>query len=188
MGRLILFSGGVESTALLTIADRHNDTALLVNDVSHERDATANMVDAMKVLSAMAFRVITVDMCVWGGNFPRRTFVQQMWGFMAACSLVCSKHDVFNVVWYGMHKGEPNEGLNRQQHYAATYGFERAHGMQVMSPLHDETKAQQWARIPDYVRPLVRNCYTLNNCGHCRKCTELKALPGSFWNKELPNG
>lgn len=180
MGRLILFSGGVESTALLTIANRHNDMALFVNDTSHHLDRTADMNAAANVLRAMAFPMLSVDLCVWGGNLRRRPFVQQMWSFMAACSLVLAKHDAFNEIWYGMHRGEPNE-VCRHQHYAAVHGFEKAHGVHVTSPLIRETKEQQWERIPAHVRPLVRNCFTADACGTCKKCAQLKQLPGSFW-------
>lgn len=180
--RLILFSGGVESTAMLTMADPKRDVVLTVRDYG-EPDPLFEELAVARICGNLGFSVNFAYMNCGTAREPS-TFTYQLFALMAAASMWVSKRPEITEVWHGMHSGGPNANI-KEAYYRTIHGWAVLHPkVHFYSPLDHETKAEQWARISDKIRPFVRNCLHGNACGACRKCIDLKALPGSFWSTQ----
>lgn len=179
--RLILFSGGVESTALLSLK-QPNDVVFVVDELSSNYGPSFNRA-AVQWISAhypVAVEYATIDIGFRAFDMP---FLYSFWGIMAAVGLRCARDMSIKEVWYGMHNGEPYSRM-RPQFDRIVDGFKVTHpDVEFKSPLYHLTKEQQWKdHIPDRIKPYVRNCVYTEACGKCLKCKELQKLPGSFWN------
>lgn len=193
MSRLLLFSGGVESTAMMTIKNPE-DPVITIQDISPGEEATFNRLAVQNIAAAMNF---DVEFCTFHIPFqrPKRSWNYQMWYFLPIAGLRIIKDRRITELWYGGEKAgseppftegvtsldEPNKKYKRLK---AAWDTMFPH-VPLVFPLEQYTKQEQWAFIPDHVKPLVRTCVTNihptedKNCGICRKCQELKLLPGS---------
>jgi 7-cyano-7-deazaguanine synthase in queuosine biosynthesis len=178
MTRLILFSGGVESTAMLA-RSAPGDIALTIFDAG-EPDPTFDRWGVTGIALALERRLAFGRLDI-GKARDRRAFVYQTFALTAGASLWVSKDPSITEVWYGLKKGDPTPNVAEQYHRCMD-GWAAMHpGVPFRAPLIDLTEAEQWLQIPAKVRSMVRNCLFGTDCGTCRKCVKLKALPGSFW-------
>jgi len=176
--RLILFSGGVESTALLTLYQPGDHVMV----VEHAHDKTSDPMAPFKILKAMGIENVIKPRFDLGVPTNGPAMYQLHW-LLAVAGVFVEKRVRIRQVWYGLHQGEPHEPRTRGEYERLKTMWAAWHPqVSLVSPFIHLTKDWQWDLIPDEVRPLVRNCLTLNDCGTCRKCLELKALPGSFWS------
>jgi hypothetical protein len=178
MPRLILFSGGVESTAMLS-RSAPDDIALSIYDRG-EPDPTFDVVATIGIAKALERRQVFAHLDV-GVMRARDAFVYQTFALTAAASLWVSKDPSITAVWYGLKKGDPTPNV-ADQYWLCMEGWAAMHpNVLFTAPFLELDEREQWELIPAAVRPLVRNCLTVKDCGTCRKCLKLKALPGSFW-------
>lgn len=192
MKRLILFSGGVESTALLTIKSTE-DVVITIEDTSPGETATFNKQAVLNIAAAMQ---CDVKFCTVFTPYERpRTndqthWVYQLWPFLAVASTWCAKDPSITALWYGGEYGGVDLLYDPWKKYVQLRdGWNLMHpNVPIVFPLEAYTKVEHWDMIPDHVKPLVRTCL-LNvhpdkdeNCGTCRKCLELKSLAGSCFN------
>jgi len=197
MKRLILFSGGVESTALLTIKSTE-DVVITIEDTSPGETATFNKQAVLNIAAAMQ---CDVKFCTVFTPYERpRTndqthWVYQLWPFLAVASAWCAKDPSISTIWYGyslpQDESDGTDSLYAPwKKYAQLYdGWNIMHPtVSIVFPTKEYTKLQHWEMIPDHVKPLVRTCLKNvhpdkdENCGTCRKCLELKSFPGSCFN------
>lgn len=189
MKRLILFSGGVESTALLTIK-QETDVVITIEDTSPGETPTFNRQAVLNI--AHAFNT-EVQFCTIFTPYERpktmdtKYWVYQLWPFLAVASAWCAKDPSITELWYGGEYGGVDLLYDPWKKYVQLHdGWNIMHPtVPIVFPLEAYTKEQHWELIPDHVKPLVRTCI-LNvhpekdeNCGKCRKCLELKMLRGS---------
>lgn len=182
--RLILFSGGVESTALLTIADKKD--LLLICDIPRK--------DFVGGLDHTKCRTIAA---IYGNEyiefkFPVRIegkqWMHQINWFIFACHLVAESRGDISEVWLGMHHDESYRVNNYHYPIDRRRILEKCmtawHVLQpkikFLIPLEFETKDKQWQRIPDNVKKYVNWCNHNNDCGVCRKCLEFKKYCGEM--------
>lgn len=180
MKRLVLFSGGVESTALLTLAIPGHDVVLFVHAPDEAPTALCN--DAERVAKSMGFE-LSVGFLGTGttGNFLNPAY--QLYWLLAVASVRVKQVPQITEVWYGLHTGEPHAERVQEDFIRLKKAWEILHpGVLLRWPLYSKTKEEQWELIPAATKKLVRNCDFVRNCGQCPKCKELKALPGSFWS------
>lgn len=174
---------------------RSDDIVVTIEDISPGEVPTYNKIAVERIAATMGF---AVDFCTINIPFrrPREHFVYQMWPFFLVSGLLIEKNTAITEVWYGGEKAgaEPpfTEGadttlLDPRKKYTqlmAGWNLLFPHAPLVF-PLESLTKQEQWALIPAHVKPLVRTCLQNVthgrdiNCGICRKCAELKLLPGS---------
>lgn len=177
--RLILFSGGVESTALLTLAKPDD---IVLNVVAEGEPKTSSWRAIENIARHFDIRVERAYISSGGASEEGRSVYQLYW-LTAVASLRVMQKPKITEVWYGLHAGEPHAGSVQEDFIALRKTWEAVHpNVKLMWPLYHLTKEQQWDLIPEEIRYMVRNCYYLNNCGTCKKCLELKSLSGSFWD------
>lgn len=180
MKRLVLFSGGVESTALLTLANPERDVVLFV-DATGEM-STALQADARRVAKSMGFELKSGFLAT-GATGSTISPMYQLYWLLAVASVRVKQTPDITQVWYGLHAGEPHAERVQEDFVRLREAWKIVHPNVLLRwPLYSKTKEEQWELIPAATKKLVRNCDFVRNCGHCPKCTELKALPGSFWS------
>ena len=167
--RLILLSGGVESTALLT-QSTPEDIAMVVeptfiNDLSTYRRSSVE-------LMAKRFGVKLVSAKADVPDLGSRKFVHQMTTFISLASLVVARNPQITEVWCGRNKAEPAENIKEyieqcMQAWAILHPL-----VPFKHPLDHLSKAEQWALIPKEIKPLVSSCIHHRFCGVCYKCRE----------------
>lgn len=178
--KLILFSGGVESTALLTKASPE-DIALVIEPTfttelpTYRRGVVETLAKRFGVKLAYA-RAQIPDL---GGS----DFVHQMTTFISIASIAVTRNSKISEVWCGRNSLEPAEGIR-------DYIQRNMRAWQLLHPqvpflhsLDHLTKQEQWNLIPEDVKPLVSSCIHHNFCGSCYKCKEwtwiLENLPSN---------
>lgn len=183
MNRLILFSGGVESTALLSIATP-NDIIVTIRDESPNGIPLTYEPGAVRSISK--YYGFKVNYC--SINLPydpgQPKFVYQVWLFHSIVSLWLAKDSSVKEVWYGLNKEEYSK-VYKDFHKIKDAWPILHPSVELKHPLVHLSKKEQWNLIPDVVKPMVRTCLVNFNCQQCRKCLELKELKGSILNKSL---
>lgn len=190
MKRLILFSGGVESTALVTIK-QDTDVVITIEDTSTGERPSFHRPAILNIAEQLHF---SVQFCSF--TLPcvrnRMHFAYQLWSFACVAALWLTKDPAITEVWYGLNKSSiPEHDIHhpRKRFAQLEAGWNAWHPtIPLQFPLKDYTKIEQWKMIPDHIKPLVRTCvhniYPERdvNCGHCHKCEELRLLKGSCLN------
>jgi len=174
MSRLILFSGGVESTAMLTKANR-DDIIMTIRDTSPDDHYTYHPNRIEEIARAMNVKIQYTDLKI---PTMKEQFVYQLWTFVPVCMMWTSRFPSIKEVWYGLNNKEPSSIPVVQD------SFDRCIKMWKVAfpeiplkfPLRHLSKEQQWKMIPKHVQPILTNCLYNNFCGTCRKCLELKSL------------
>lgn len=177
MSRLILFSGGVESTALLSQA-RPGDVLLTILPTYPNDWATfrKNSAEAIAKHHGLEIRYARIEMPLEPMPY---TFVHQMRSFISVANLWVAKDKLITEVWCGRNSKEPGESLAPfiEQMMAAWAVLHPA--VSFLHPLDHLSKRQQWELIPATIRSLVSTCMFHRMCGTCKKCLELTCLSES---------
>lgn len=168
MSRLILFSGGVESTALLTMS-KPDDVVLTIDPVFPTDLKTYDKARAEKIAACFGHRVHYA-----GASVPNSAlrFVHQMRAFVSICNLWVAKDQRITEVWCGRNSAEPSSEL-RPFIEQMMFAWSVLHPLVAfLHPLDHLTKRQQYDLIPQEVRPWVSSCIHHRFCGTCHKCLE----------------
>lgn len=178
MSRLILFTGGVESTALLTQAQPTD--VLLSIDPTYPNDlVTYRKTSAEKIAAHFGHTVQYAKATIPFEATPYK-FVHQMRTFISICNLWVAKDSRITEVWCGRNSAEPGEKLQPfiDQMMAAWAVLHPT--VQFLHPLDHLSKRDQWALIPPDVRHLISSCIHHKMCGRCHKCMEWVCLSESL--------
>lgn len=165
---LILFSGGVESTALLSIS-KPNDILITVDNVYQNYTSAYNRdsIDAIAQEYNKKINYCTVELPI------AVTFhVHQMWYLMAVAGLWAVADPDIAEVWCGRNSAEPGAELKpfideMMSKWAVMYPK-----VEFRHPLDHLTKKEQWDIIPVTVQKHVHSCVHQTDCGLCPKCVE----------------
>jgi 7-cyano-7-deazaguanine synthase in queuosine biosynthesis len=176
MSRLILFSGGVESTALLTKASK-DDIVMTIRDTSPNDHYTYHPNRIEEIARAFKVKIQYTDLKI---PIMKEQFVYQLWTFIPIAMMWCSRFPQITEVWYGLNNREPSPAPIVQESFEKckkiwSIAFPE---ISLKFPLRHLSKDQQWKMIPKHIQPLISNCLNNNFCGLCRKCVELKHLRG----------
>lgn len=175
MSRLILFSGGVESTALLTKASK-DDIVMTIRDTSLNHYHTYHPNRIEEVARAMKVQIQYTDIKI--PIEKSKGFVYQLWTFIPITIMWASRFPEINEIWYGLNNTEPS-ALAKDDFEKCVKIWKIAFPqINLRFPLRRFSKEQQWSMIPKHIRPLITTCLNNNFCGTCRKCIELKKLRG----------
>ena len=181
--RLILFSGGVESTALLTLADKKD---LLLTCNSPRKDIVQSGLDIAKCrVIASIFNNELIEFKL-PTQIDGKQWIHQINWLIFACHIIAESRGDISEVWWGMHYDE--------SHKVKNYPISRRNTLEkcmtawnilqpkikFLIPLEFENKTKQWQRIPKNVQKLVNWCFYNNNCGKCPKCLEFNKYCGEI--------
>ena len=169
---LILFSGGVESTALLTTAGP-NDILVTIKPIIKNYIATYNPNTVEKIASYYNKKInyVTINIPSTGNNF-----VHQIWYFVSIASLWVARDPSITSVVSGRHSKEPTPE-NKPAFDILLSAWNVMHPtVPFLFPNGHLTKLEQWNMIPADVKPLVSSCFFTPKCGTCHKCKEVKEL------------
>lgn len=175
MSRLILFSGGVESTALLTKASK-DDIVMTIRDISPNDHYTYHPNRIEEVARAMNVQIQYTDLKI--PIQKTKGFVYQLWTFVPISIMWISRFPEITEVWYGLNNTEPSTSAKNDFERCVKIWKVAFPQIDLRFPLRHLSKEQQWVMIPKHVRPLISTCLNNNFCGTCRKCVELKKLRG----------
>ena len=173
MSRLILFSGGVESTALMTMSTP-NDIAFVIRPM-----------DMKEVSTALTYKQSSIDAISKFFNMPvhygeymlpriqtKTSHIHQMKMFIGMAHLMVNRYPDITEVWCGRNCDEPSPAIASmiEQHMAAWPILNPT--IPFLHPLDHLSKVEQMALIPKEIRHHISSCVTHNNCGRCYKCKE----------------
>lgn len=178
MSRLILFSGGVESTALLSQA-KPEDVLLTILPTFPSDMATFRKKSAEAIARHYGLEVRYVQIEILLEPLPY-TFVHQMRVFVSVANLWVAKDTRITEVWCGRNIKEPGSAIASfiEQMMSA---WKILHPqVSFLHPLDHLSKREQWELIPEEIRPLVSSCVFHCMCGTCYKCLELTCLSESL--------
>jgi len=158
-----MFSGGVESVALLSLAKK-GDRLLLIEPWQ---------------TGQVAYIKKKIDVIVDYYNLPAERFsftgkvrCPQMILLLSAATARVFDDDSITEVWHGMHSGDiTSSNENTFSRMCAAWEI-LSPNKPLRMPLRHETKMQQWSRIPDILKPYVHTCIHETVCGVCAKCKE----------------
>ena len=177
MSRLILFSGGVESTALLTRSSLRDVLVTILptypNDIATFRKDSA---EAIAKHYGLKMNYVCIEMPVEPTPY---NFVHQMRSFISVTNLWVAKDLSITEVWCGRNVKEPGPALTPfiEKMMAAWAVLHPT--VPFLHPMDHMTKRQQWEAIPKEVRSLVSSCVHHRMCGVCKKCMEWVCLSES---------
>ena len=179
----ILFTGGVESTALIEHALKENITFDLIHIVHNNRSGAENVFckQIAKYYDKELFEV-SIRKDRFDEQYSRSYRDIVAWLPIAMMATVKGK---YNQVWFGNHKGEMDH-TDSWSMFDAWNIMVKLRGIndstKLKSPLMELTKVQQYSIIPPIVKKMIVGCEHLtvdeeNNpvfCGYCGKCREWK--------------
>lgn len=170
MKNLILFSGGVESTALLKYSNPED--VLLTIDIeipgitkSFDKDKIENI--AQFYNKKIEYSVVSIP-CV--SNIP----VHQLYTFILVAGFWVARSNDIKEVWYGLNNTDLDDGKKFfYQKFLDCWNILHP-SVSFKFPLENLTKKEQWEMIPDEVKPFIATCSLRTNCGKCPKCKEFQ--------------
>ena len=177
MSRLIFFSGGVESTALLTQADPMEDILVTILPTFPRDIITSKLESANAIADRFGFTINYAQIRLPIEPEPYN-FVHQFASFVAVAHLWVVKDSSITEIWAGRNSAEVpvvHDPLNFKTQQLAAWNFMHPN-IPFRHPMEKLTKIQQWESIPMYLRHLVSSCVIYNNCGKCFKCVEFQQM------------
>lgn len=173
MPRLILFSGGVESTALVTMADKAD--VLLTSELPFKTYKSGYDLERCKAIAKIRGHRLVTFHCEMRLN--RAKWMHQLNWLLMAANLFVNAEEGFDEVWIGLQPQDVKEEF-KQALYERMFAMWDAlcPGVKLSAPLRHLTKKMQWDLIPEELRPLVNSCLLSNDCGQCRKCLEFRSV------------
>ena len=156
MPKLLMFSGGVESTALLHLLDPKEDYIGIIDlhtevDIIPDHDLTKQH----KILGHFGFK----NVCVCNMNLSP---VKNMGGgdtssqYQPFAELLVAKLPV-DELWWGCHRDDHHDEA-KWSRYREAFKLMHPH-CAVRQPFEDKTKEEQWNLIDDEIKPFVVSCY-----------------------------
>ena len=199
----VMFSGGIESVALLHwLTESDHEIVAAVHSVFEHPACASREVNANipQITDHYKVPLLIHKQSTYDQNFGEREdgFHSSKHWVLAACQLATRYPDVKNFFW-GVNSGDHEYGVGGDYHYhPRAWEFflvfehycammnERPHGQKLYPPLSGMTKRQQWDLIPDVVKPWAQSCgHPLafdgkSPCGVCYKCGEYKKMRGGL--------
>lgn len=169
--KLILFSGGVESTALLDNATKE-DIILCISSIFPKSLTTYNKDNVEKICNhyGLTPTYATININYVPSIF---TFTHQMTEFITICNLMCHKNTDITEIWCGRNSSEPNNNIKDYINKQMILWNMLQENVEFKHPLDYLSKQEQYELIPKEIRKYVSSCIHHSNCGQCNKCKEL---------------
>lgn len=166
---LILFSGGVESTALLSKVSSNDLIITIKQPYINSLETYSEQGTKILKYYALERHFVSVNM----PSNPR--FVHQLKYFIPIAILIWQTVP-FKEIWIGRNVEDKTQEVLELVDTLQTGLNSFAPGVLINHPLDYLTKQQQWDIIPEQLRPLVVSCVYKNECKRCYKCKEKSSL------------
>lgn len=170
---LILFSGGVESTAMLSISTPHD--IILTIDWSND-----NTLIPVYKYSAVTYitKYYNRKLIIYKYPLPEYssanfTFLHQMRIFISVCNIWAAQDATIGSIWCGRNSAEPSHDIKEFIEQMMKAWNILHPNVSFDHPLDHLSKFEQYQLIDPKVRPFVSSCITHNKCKNCFKCMEL---------------
>lgn len=170
-----MFSGGVESTALLTMINPAEDYVGIVNVVSPIDDKDHDIEMQRKILlhyRCFNVSVFTVDVSLTNNMRVGSSSTQyQPFSFLFAARM-----QGLTEIWWGCHKDDdPNVGTWKR--YMDAWSIMHP-AIEAKAPLEKLSKKEQWAMIDEEVKDYVISCYQHHPeiVDGCKACADRRRI------------
>ena len=175
MARLLMFSGGVESTALLGMMNPVNDYVGIIDFHSPIDAPDHDLIRQWKILSHYGFQnvcVCTLKMTRTNNQRLGDTSSQ----YQPFADLMVARMSNIDQLWWGCHAGDTHDD-EKWTRYRKAFSIIHPH-CQVVQPLEKLTKREQWDMIDDEVKPFVVSCYEHHPeiVDNCKLCEDRKLI------------
>lgn len=171
-----MFSGGVESTALLHLLNPVEDYVGIID--FHCRFANSfdhNLDMQHKIL--MHYGIHNISVCSMKMDYVKNMVHGDTSGqYQPFASLFAERLPHLTEVWWGCHKTDTHDD-EKWSRYREAWALMHP-TCKVRQPLEHLTKKEQWELIDDEVKPFVISCYTKyyypdnHNEANCRACAD----------------
>ena len=173
-----MFSGGVESTALLHMLDPAKDYIGII-DLHTEVDTIPDHDLDMqsKILSFFGFK----NVCICNMNM---NYVEGMGGgdtssqYQPFAELLVAKLPNVTELWWGCHNEDSHDEA-KWSRFRQAWKLMHPH-CAVLQPLQHLSKKEQWDLIDDNIKEYVVSCYQHHPeiKGNCKMCADRKLIYG----------
>ncbi|SVC73075.1 uncharacterized protein METZ01_LOCUS325929 [marine metagenome] len=200
----VLFSGGIESVALLHwLVEHENYDPIAVHSVFEHPVCSSRKLNANieQITDHYKVPLLIHKQSAYQFDFGETTeyFHSAKHWILAACSVATRYPNVKNY-FYGANSGiwrygeEPSDFHYHDrtwefylifEHYA-TMMHGRDHGQKIYPPLSGLTKRAQWDSLPENIQELTQSCGKpmafdgKSPCGKCSKCLEYQSMRGGI--------
>ena len=202
---VVLFSGGVESTATLEWASHQNyDVLLCVHSMWHDmevsgsRELNPNVEKICEYYNVPLYTYTHTDPLndFSYDGIQKINYVHSSYHWLNTAMNIAARYPKMKEFLWGVNCGinKPGDGgdyhfLPRSWQFAIAFdqytnNMGRTDQQKLYPPVAHMTKKQMWESIPDEVKPLVQSCgdplkYDGNSpCGKCYKCKEMAMIEG----------
>lgn len=166
---LILFSGGVESTALLTKVSSEDLIVTIKPPYVNSLETYSQHGNQILKYYGLDRRYVSLDIP------SKSVFVHQLKYFIPIAAIIWQTIP-FKEIWIGRNvEDKTAQVLELVDNLQLALNY-FAPGVLINHPLDYLTKQEQWDIIPKELKPLVVSCIYKNNCGRCFKCKEKNLL------------
>ena len=177
MSRLILFSGGVESTAMLTLANE-NDIVTTIRDTSKDMYRTYSEKAVEEITKKLEIPLHYTDIALPLKH--RKDFLYQLLTFIHAAGLWVTRFPEIKEVWYGLDKDGGAGVAKKDFDYCVDFWKRSYPNIELVFPFQYMETKDIWKLIPKDIQKLVINCTHPQKiqCNDCHKCSVLRKLKG----------
>jgi hypothetical protein len=209
LGRLkeciVMFSGGVESTALLNWTVEQGFKPIAVHSVWDNPKSTANTLheNVVKICVELDVELIIHEHPKYNHPDVTQDYFNAVRHWILALMSAMTQFPHIKEYYWGVNSGTLNYGdskksdfpwLQRAWEFNIVFEFYARlmrvdhhhvqtddHGMRLYPPLGGMTKKEQWDSIPAGVKSYVNSCQDGGDtrCGTCYKCLEFSQLINS---------
>ena len=194
MDGIVMFSAGVESTALLEwLVREKKENVTALHSVYPNKTAQANIYreNVGKICEILDVPLIVHEHPTYESELPDvgENFHSSKHWILACCTAQLRYPYVKNFYW-GVNSGINQYGdqggdyhfLPRSWEFQLVFEFfgRMANGQdydqKMYPPICGWTKKQMWEYISDDIKPYVTSCVTGDSCGKCNKCEEFSRI------------
>ena len=179
---MIMYSGGVESTALVVHAlkQEHNITLIhVIHNNKSQKEHRACRGTSYKHFGNLPVLAITIQKNNFDLKYGHQHRDVSIW---FAVAMMIAGRGAWDEVWYGTHNKDNQDKIpNMEKAWDAMMDIiERK--TKIISPLRNKSKLDQYNMLTPEVKECIISCAVIADgarnepCGECMKCQEFKQL------------
>jgi 3'-phosphoadenosine 5'-phosphosulfate sulfotransferase (PAPS reductase)/FAD synthetase len=198
MEGVVMFSGGVESVALLNWLKKRNENVVALHSIFPNPESQANKLreNVVEICNLLKTPLIIHEHPTYSPNpyfGESEDYFHSSKHWILACCTAALKYPQVKKFYWGVNSGILEYGDGGDYHFLPrAWEFQIAfeffgrimngldHDQKMYPPLSGWTKKKMWESIPDNIKPLVVSCSyptdDLQPCNVCYKCKEYQSM------------